>query len=258
MTLVPGDDELTIDQLAQQVGLPSSTIRLYQTRGLLPPPRKQGRVAWYGPGHVARIDLIGRLQERGFSLAAIGDLVRGWEDGQSLDQVLGLEQAVPGLAPRPDLHLTPLELAERFPGTEISPEVVRRVVELGLVGLGDDGRLVIHSPVFLEVGSALVALGIPLEDVLDEAVRLEVDMTAVAERFAALFDRHLWRPFAEAGMPAERLPEVTAALGRLAPLADAVVSTTLQRALATIADRFLADEAARRAARPHPGAHPAP
>src|SRR5438046_126751 len=73
--------ERTIDELARHVGLPSSTIRMYQTRGLLPPPRKQGRAALYGPGHVARIDLIGRLQDRGFSLASIAELVRDWEDG---------------------------------------------------------------------------------------------------------------------------------------------------------------------------------
>jgi DNA-binding transcriptional MerR regulator len=251
-------EELTIDQLAQQVGLPSSTIRLYQTRGLLPAPRRQGRVAWYGAGHVARIDLIGRLQERGFSLAAIGELVQGWEEGHSLDQVLGLEQAVPGRRPAAELRLTPAALAARFPGTEISAEVVRQVVELGLVGIEADGTLLIRSPVFLEVGSALVALGIPLADVLDEAVRLEADMAVVAERFAGLFDRHLWRPFADAGMPPDRLPEVTEALTRLAPLADAVVHTTLQRALAAVADRFLADEAARRAGDPDPGDPPGP
>jgi DNA-binding transcriptional MerR regulator len=74
MDAVP--DELTIDQLAQLVGLPSSTIRLYRTKGLLPPPQKRGRCAFYGPGHVARVDLIGRLQERGFSLAAIAELVQ--------------------------------------------------------------------------------------------------------------------------------------------------------------------------------------
>ena len=253
------EGELTVDQLAQQVGLPSSTIRLYQTRGLLPPPRKQGRVAWYGAGHVARIDLIGRLQERGFSLAAIAELVQGWEEGQSLDQVLGLEQAVPGIATPPtELRLTPAELAARFPGAEISAEVVQQVVALGLVGLEGDGTLLIRSPVFLEVGSALVALGIPLADVLDEAVRLEADMAVVAERFASLFDRHLWRPFADAGMPPEQLPEVTEALTRLAPLADAVVHTTLQRSLAAVADRFLADEAARRAAERRPGDRPEP
>src|ERR1700736_5022968 len=77
-------EELTIDELAQLMGLPSSTIRLYRTKGLLPPPQRRGRSAFYGPGHVARVDLIGRLQERGFSLAAIAELVQQWEEGRSL------------------------------------------------------------------------------------------------------------------------------------------------------------------------------
>lgn len=239
-------DERTIDELAQHVGLPSSTIRLYQTRGLLPPPRKQGRVAWYGPGHVARIDLIGRLQERGFSLAAIGELVAGWEGGRSLDDVLGLEQRVPGALSEP-LRLHPHELAARFPTIPITAEVMNRVVEMGLVTLDTEGRVVVPDPTFLEVGAALVGLGIPLDEVLDEAANLQMVMGDVAERFAGLFDRHVWRKFTDAGRRAGDLNRVEDALARLGPLADQVVLATLRQALARAADRFLAAEAERSA-----------
>jgi DNA-binding transcriptional MerR regulator len=238
------ETERTIDELAQHVGLPSSTIRLYQTRGLLPAPRKEGRVGYYGAGHVARIELIGRLQDRGFSLAAIGELVAGWEDGRSLDEVLGLEQRVPGIVRgHPPMRLAPAELADRFPGIEITPETLRRVVEMGLVELADDGTLLIASPTFLEVGSALVGLGFPLDDVLDEAAALESVTDDVAERFAAMFDRHVWQPFAEDGMPADRMAEVGEVLDRLAVMAEQVVQASLERSLARVATRFVAREA---------------
>ncbi|MBY8853276.1 helix-turn-helix domain-containing protein, partial [Saccharothrix sp. MB29] len=33
---------MTVDELAVGVGLPGSTIRMYQTKGVLHPPRRQG------------------------------------------------------------------------------------------------------------------------------------------------------------------------------------------------------------------------
>lgn len=237
--------EYTIDELAQHVTLPSSTIRLYQHRGLLPPPRKQGRVAYYGTGHVVRIELIGRLQERGFSLAAIGELVTGWEAGRGLDEVLGLEGKIPGITRATELRVTPGELAARFPREEIGADVMQRVIALGLVDV--DGDDVVISPTFLDVGAALVELGFPLSDVLDEAAALRNVTDGVAERFAALFERHIWRPFADEGMPPDRLPAVTATLEQLGPLAERVVQSSLQDSLAASAERLLAREAGKRA-----------
>lgn len=236
--------EQTIDELAQRVGLPSSTIRLYQHRGLLPPPRKQGRVAFYGEPHVVRIELIGRLQQRGFSLAAIGELVGGWEAGRGLDEVLGLERIIPTMSRAPEVRMTPDELAGRFPGEEITADVMKRVIALGLVGV-DGHELVITSPTFLDVGATLVTLGFPLADVLDEAAALQAVTDGVAERFAAMFERHVWRPFADDGMPPERLAAVTAILEQLGPLAERVVQASLRDSLATSAERLLAREAGR-------------
>lgn len=251
MATVP--EELTIDELAQLVGLPSSTIRLYRTKGLLPPPQRRGRTALYGPGHVARVDLIGRLQERGFSLASIAELVQQWEEGRSLDEILGLEQRIPGAAqPSSELRLAPSELAARFPAIDLTPEVMTQVMSMGLVELDAEGMVVIGSPVFLEVGTALVELGFPLTEVLDEAATLQAEMTEVAERFAAMFDRHIWRPFTDAGKPGEDLPRVAHVLQQLGPLADRVVHASLQRALAATAARFLAEEATRDASTANP------
>jgi len=251
--------ELTIDELAQLVGLPSSTIRLYRTKGLLPPPRRRGRAAYFGPGHVARIDLIGRLQERGFSLASIAELVQQWEQGRSLEEVLGLEQHVPGAADLPPaLRLSPAELSGRFPDVDLTPAVISQVVAIGLVELDDDGMVVITSPEYLDVGVALVELGFPLSEVLEEAATLQGEMTAVADRFAAMFERHVWRPFVEAGLPHRDLPRVTQVLQQLGPLADQVVHIALREALRAVANRFLAAEATREALSGGPPAPRAP
>ena len=44
-----GDEQLTIDQLAQRTGMTVRNIRAHQSRGLLPPPAVRARTGYYGP-----------------------------------------------------------------------------------------------------------------------------------------------------------------------------------------------------------------
>src|SRR3954470_22334531 len=85
-----------IDDLSRAAGTTVRNVRVYQDRGLLPPPRREGRAGVYSDAHLARLRLIGRLLERGYSLANIDELLSGWEQGQDLRQLLGLEAAITG------------------------------------------------------------------------------------------------------------------------------------------------------------------
>src|SRR5919204_2454588 len=89
-----GHRGMTIDELARAAGTTSRNVRAYQTRGLLPPPRVSGRVGYYDEGHLARLRLIAQAQARGFSLAAIGELLRAWEEGRGISDLLGFEEAL--------------------------------------------------------------------------------------------------------------------------------------------------------------------
>jgi DNA-binding transcriptional MerR regulator len=93
--------ELTIDELARTAGL-VSTVRLYQNKGLIPPPTKRGRVGYYDERHLERLRAIAQLQQRGFSLAGIKELFDGMESGDSLRSVLGLNDR--RRSGRPRLH----------------------------------------------------------------------------------------------------------------------------------------------------------
>ena len=72
--------ELRIDDLAREAGVASTTVRLYRTKGLLAPPRMEGRTGWYDDSHLARLRLIARLQDEGHSLAGISQIVKRAED----------------------------------------------------------------------------------------------------------------------------------------------------------------------------------
>lgn len=65
------DQGLTIDELSAVTGLSVRTTRYYASLGLIPPPERRGRVAVYGAGHRARLELLTALQGHGFTLQAI-------------------------------------------------------------------------------------------------------------------------------------------------------------------------------------------
>jgi DNA-binding transcriptional MerR regulator len=158
---------MTIEELAGLAGVPTSTVRMYQSRGL-PPPERHGRVGYYGRGHLARLRLIAQLQEQGFSLASMKRLIDAWESGRGLDDVLGLETQVAATgAPDDPVRLEPAQFAELFSGQAITPAVVERAVRMGLVAF-DGGRIMVRNPRFLEIGTQLTRIGIPVEEILDE------------------------------------------------------------------------------------------
>lgn len=54
----------TIDELAHISGMPSRTIRFYNTEGMLPPPTMRGRVAYYDEEHLLVLRIIKALKEQ--------------------------------------------------------------------------------------------------------------------------------------------------------------------------------------------------
>jgi DNA-binding transcriptional MerR regulator len=94
-TAETGQTEYTIDELASAAGVPSRTIRFYQSRGALMAPERRGRVAYYGRAHLERLKLIAQLQDRGLRIDAIGDLLASIDRGEvDLAEWLGVEQQI--------------------------------------------------------------------------------------------------------------------------------------------------------------------
>jgi len=54
---------LRIDDLAHLSGVPSRTIRFYNTQGLLPAPIMRGRIAYYNQEHILVLGIIRELKE---------------------------------------------------------------------------------------------------------------------------------------------------------------------------------------------------
>lgn len=191
-------DEHRLDELARLAGVASTTVRLYRTRGLLQAPRMEGRTGWYDDSHLTRLRLITRLQDEGHSLAGIGNLLEQWEQGRSLDAVVGVEAQLDALVGgRHAVELDPAELLEHFPNGTMTPDAIQRAASIGLAELTADGKVRIADRRFLETGSTLAGLGIPTSVILDEWEALVTQTDDIATRFIALFETHIapadWR-----------------------------------------------------------------
>ena len=76
--------DLAIGDLAQRAGVPTSTIRYYERRGLLPADERRSGQRRYSDQSLRRLVFIGMLQDAGLSLDDIAgvlgaDHVREWK-----------------------------------------------------------------------------------------------------------------------------------------------------------------------------------
>ncbi len=215
-------EPLTIDELARQVRLPVRTIREYHTMRLLPPPERRGRLGLYGSQHVQRLQLIARLQHRGYSLAGIRDLLGAWESGTDLTTLLGVGQGQAALDEMP-LRLTRAELLQRLPGLE--PAAMDRATRAGLVRPHGEDHVIVRSPALLGLAADWVRAGVPLAEVLDVIEVLTGDLSALARTLA--------------GLIADRVvPPAVSGAGDLPGLFRRGRPLLLQGAASTLADRL--------------------
>lgn len=178
----------SIDELAGLVGVPTRTVREYRTLGLINPPRKEGRVGRYDDSHRHRLELIARLQQRGYSLAAIRDLCAASASGRSLDDVLGGSNSV--AIDEGAVAYSTGELINAVPA--MADEQIRSAArEAGLIHVDGDEWLVRAPSLLALVGDAINAGAEPLA-----AIRMAAGLAAgarvQASAFADLVVGELW------------------------------------------------------------------
>jgi DNA-binding transcriptional MerR regulator len=232
---------MRVDDLAREAGVATTTIRLYQSKGLLPPPTVVGRTGYYDDSHLARLRSIARLQQEGFSLAGIGALLDRWQSGAQLADLLDAEEELGRLlGRRRPVELTAHDLVDRFPEGSLQPELVQRAAALGLVEATESGRFRVPDARFLDTGAALAHLGVPLDVILDEWEHLAGVTDGVAERFAALFEDHLLPEDWRSGLSADEAARLATTLGQLRANGEQVLLAALDATIARLAsERFI-------------------
>lgn len=236
--------EFTVEQLALAADVTVRTIRNYQDKGLLDPPRLQGRKGYYSQRHLSRLKLISGLIDRGFAVNAIRELLLALEKGVGIDEFLGVESAI--TSPWSDEEPTTislLELYEKFPN-DVDPETLNKANQLG-VFTHDGVNVRVSSMSLLEVGERLTATGIPLLKLLNILERTQKNVQQVANDFVSLVTTHVLEPYDQGELPPkEAFPELSQLVWELRPLAQKAVSVELSKAMAEAANTFLADKLA--------------
>jgi MerR family redox-sensitive transcriptional activator SoxR len=77
---------LSIGQLAAKAELNASTLRYYESVGLLPAPERKNGQRRYDESLLDRINFIKIAQHTGFSIQEIAILLEGFETGNSLSE----------------------------------------------------------------------------------------------------------------------------------------------------------------------------
>lgn len=224
-----------MEQLASATGVSVDTIRFYQSRGLLPPPRREGRVGWYDDDHRRRIERIRTLQAKGLTLATIRRLVSGELD--AADEALVTALAVDGSGGPGNSETFDLDtLAER---SGIPLALLQAVEREGLLA-PDQGGYTNADLAAAKAGLALLEAGLPLPEVLDLARRHHAAMRAVADQAVGLFDEHVRQPLRRSGLPDDEAADrLVAAFQRLLPATTALVAHHFTRTLLAVAQEHI-------------------
>ncbi len=202
--------EMRVEQLSVRSGVSVDTVRYYQSKGLLDPPRRQGRVAWYDDGHLERLERIHALQQRGFTLATIVRLVSGDLDAADealLGELSGLNQPggeVPAGGPSPADGAEPggwgedtFTIDELAAETGVPLAILKAVEAEGLLvprRVGGQERFTAEDVAAARAGLLLLDWGIPLSALLDLSRRHHEATQAVALEAVAMFSTYVRRP----------------------------------------------------------------
>lgn len=222
---------LTVDQVARLTGTTVRTIRWYQSEGLLPSPRREGRTARYDADHVQRLEAIRDLQAHGLTLVAIRRLLERAPDTAS--KALAFVQAA--VSPATDTGDEVIDAAEgaaRLGGSP-TPTMAVQLERLGIIRVLPDGRWQLPAPALFRAAEELAELDFPLDRRVDIMERLRAHTDEMARLLVDFFVDHLWPDSCD---DPRAWAEMSTALDRLRPLATTSVVALLDGALVHAAE----------------------
>jgi DNA-binding transcriptional MerR regulator len=164
--------EYTAAELADAAGITMRNLRAYRQRGLLDPPRMHGRKGYYGPEHLAQLRTVRALLARGLSLSEMITVLQE-RGGQLALELLLTEPHADAISA--DGRLGALMASTMETIARQRPGAVDRLVELGVLQHGDDGRH-LGDTAMLARANELLATG--------ARVRVVVDVSEAAARSA--------------------------------------------------------------------------
>ena len=225
-----------MDQLAAAAGLSVRTTRYYASLGLLPPPRRRGRVAVYDERHRARLEMVRALQDHGFTLQAVERYLSSVPLDAGVEDLALQRAMLTSWSSQPQERLTKAQLEAKV-GRKLSARDLDLLVTLGSVER--DGQRCVALP-NLSVGVELLDVDIPpgSMEAASDAIRRHMD--ALAEELTEILREQVLRPFRREARSAEDAERLEQTVSRLRRLTLEAVVTGFQRAANAVIARSLA------------------
>jgi DNA-binding transcriptional MerR regulator len=222
-------DGFPIEELARRSGMSIRNIRAHQSRRLLHPPRRVGRRSVYDNSHVVGVELIRRLQNAGFSLAAIRALVRSGNEAGELALAWRAEAVAMRFLPGDEFSGPRLELEpEGMRALLAQPGAFEAMEAYGLVRRTRGGSWQGTHPVLVEAGRRAREMGLPSPEI----TRVQLKIAAAAEQCAREFVSTFQTYFGSTGDRGRARALEDYAV--LAPIATAIVSATFEVQMARV------------------------
>lgn len=229
---------MRVEELAGRAGVSVDTVRFYQKQRLLPPPVREGRVAWYTAEHLSRMDRVKELRRRGFTLAVIRRFLDGELDRADEPLAAAVSEAV---APGGDEEfVTAEELAARS-GVPV-PLIDSLAREGLLIPRLHQGELhyTADDLTVVAAGLQLLGVGLPLAGLLDLARAHHSAVRAVAAQAVELFDSAVRQPLRESDRAEEEKAEALVEAFRVVlPAVSELVAHHFRRVLLQVAQEHL-------------------
>jgi len=234
---------MRVEELAGRAGVSVDTVRFYQKQRLLPPPVREGRVAWYTGEHLARMARVKELRRRGFTLAVIRRFLDGELDRADEPLVAAVSEAVGGSAGGDggdEEFVTAEELAAR---SGVPLPLIESLAREGLlVPRLDQGeaRYTVDDLAVVSAGLRLLEVGLPLPGLLDLARTHHAAVRTVAAQAVELFDSAVRRPLRESDRAEEEKAEALVEAFRVVlPAVSELVAHHFRRVLLQVAQEHL-------------------
>jgi len=240
--------ELTIDELSAKVGTTVRTTRYYASLGLIPPPVRRGRVAYYGDAHVARLEMVRALQDHGFTLQAIERYMTSLPAGASTEDLALQRAMLTSWTTEPPERVTwrQVEKRARRPLSEddMLTLVALRAVEPaesdGEGGDADDGGSATYVllPGF-DLGVEMLGVEVPTASLVAASEIIDRHMTALADELTEVLREQVVRPYRAEPHTAAEAARMEATVANLRRVTLEGVVVGFQRAANQVIQRSL-------------------
>ena len=233
------DDEqelLTVDELAAATGLTVRTTRYYAGLGLIPPPTRRGRMAYYSSQHRARLELIRALQDHGFTLAAIEKYLARLPVDASVED-LAVQRAMLTSWKSGGHEVVTRRQLEARAGGRLSDEQLGRLEAMMGIRPVDDGRYEL-LPAF-DVSVKSLDLDLPIDSLVAAGEAINRHMDALADELTAIMKDRVIAPYLEGAKTAEEKARFEQTVSRLRQLTLEAVVSGFQRAANQVISRSL-------------------